>query len=92
MANLLNPVHQLTMRLEFLQGVLEIAMLCNYTKKQLEELQESLLEELVSIDNLMFRIYEKTGNRDLAFSAWEASMETLRRWLSLITGIKIKYV
>jgi hypothetical protein len=80
------------MRLEFLQGILEIGLLCNFTKEKLEEIQDLLLEELARIDNLMLDIYEKTEDRTLAFAVWTSCMERLRWWLSLITGIKIKYV
>ena len=92
MSHLLPPVHQLQMRLEFMQGILEVALLCNFTKEQLEEIQSILLEELAYIDNLMYEVYEQTGERGVAAAVWEASMEQLRRWLSLITGIKIKYI
>ncbi len=92
MSHLLDPVHQLEMRLGFMQGILEVGLLCNLNKKQLEEIQEMLLGELAYIDNIMYEIYEETGERDVAFAVWESSMEGLRRWLSLIMGIKIKYV
>lgn len=92
MSHLLPPVHQLQMRLEFMQGILEVGLLCNFTKEKLEELQSILLEELAYIDNLMYEVYEKTGDRAVAAAVWEASMERLRRWMSLITGIKIKYI
>jgi len=90
-SNLLDPVHQLEMRLEFIQGVLEIAFLCNFDKEKLEEIQKILLIELSRVDNLMYEVYEQTGRRDVAAAVWEAGMEGVRRWLSLITGIKIKY-
>lgn len=92
MSHLLPPVHQLAMRLEFMQGILEVGLMCNFTKEKLEEIQDILLEELAYIDNLMYEVYEQTGEREIAFAVWNASMEQLRRWLSLITGIKIKYV
>lgn len=92
MSHLLPPVHQLQMRLEFMQGILEVGLLCNFTKEQLEEIQGILLEELAYIDNLMYEVYEQTNERAMAFAVWDASMERLRRWLSLITGIKIKYI
>jgi hypothetical protein len=80
------------MRLDFLLGVLEIGVLCNFNKKKLEEIQEILLKELSYVDNLMYEVYEQTGRRDVAFCAWDARMEGIRRWLSLITEVKIKYV
>ena len=92
MSHLLPPVDQLRMRLEFMQGVLEIALVCNYSKSKLEGLQRILLEELSYVDNLMYDVYERTGDKALATSVWNASMENLRRWLSLAIGIKIRYV
>lgn len=88
----LDPVNQLEMRAEFIQGVMSVAHLCNWSEEQAEELRFLLLEELASIDNFMYEVYENTEQRDVAFTVWEAQMENLRRWLSLILGIKIKYV
>lgn len=92
MVHILPPVHQLLMRLEFMQSVLEVGLLCNFTKEQLENIQDILLEELSYIDNLMYDVYEQTEDREVAFTVWNASMERLRRWLCLITGVKIKYI
>lgn len=89
---ILNPVKQLQQRADFLEGILEVAKLCNWSDKEMEDLQDQLLEELAYIDNLMYDVYEETENRHLAMAVWEASMENLRRWLSLILGVKIKYV
>ncbi|MBD3260335.1 MAG: hypothetical protein GF334_01435 [Candidatus Altiarchaeales archaeon] len=80
------------MRAEFIQGIMEVARLCNWPEKQAEELRSLLLEELASIDNFMYEVYESTEQRDVAFAVYEAQMENLRRWLSLMLGIKIKYV
>ena len=80
------------MRLEFMQGILEIGWLCNFPKEKLEEIQGILWEELTYIDNLMYDVYEQTENVDIAFVVWNAYMETLRRWLTLMTGVKIKYI
>lgn len=88
----INPVQQLEMRAEFLSSILNVVGLCNWELSKIEDLQKFLLEELCYIDNLMYEIYERTENQELAFSVWEAHMEDLRRWLSLILGIKIKYV
>lgn len=89
---ILNPVQQLGMRVEFLQGILDVAQLCNWTDKELEDLQELLLQELIAIDNLMYDVYEETRDRDLASAVWDSALENLRRWLSLILGIRIKYI
>ena len=91
MGHLLDPVYQLEMRLEFIHGVLEVGFLCNFNKKRLEEIQEILLEELSFVDNHMYEVFEQTGDREIAVDVWEEGMEGIRRWLSLITGIKIKY-
>ncbi len=90
--SILSPVQQLAMRAEFISGIMEIAQLCNWPKRQSEELQDLLLEELAYIDNLMYEVYETTEKQAVAFAVWEAHMEDLRRWLSLILGIKIRYV
>lgn len=89
---LLDPVNQLEMRAEFITGIVEVAQLCNWTQSQVEDLRRHLLEELAYIDNLMYDTYDRTSNREVAYVTWEAHMEDLRRWLSLIFGIKIKYV
>ena len=83
MSHLLPPVHQLQMRLEFMQGVLEVGLLCNFSKEKLEEIQDILLEELAYVDNLMYEVYEQTGEREVAFAVGNASMEKSSRWLSL---------
>lgn len=88
----LSPVSQLEMRAEFVSGIMEVSQLCNWPEHQVEELRILLLEELTYIDNLMYDVFEQTERYDLAYAVWEAHMEDLRRWLSLILGIKIKFV
>lgn len=88
----LNPVSQLLSRAEFMEGIMQVAELCNWPEEQSEDLQSLLLEELTYIDNLMYDVYEATDDPRAAFLVWEAHMEDLRRWLSLILGIKIKFV
>ena len=80
------------MRAEFVEGIIEIANLCNWPKKKIDDLQILLLEELAYIDNLMYDVYETTENQKTALLVWEGHMEDLRRWLSLILGVKIKFV
>ena len=89
---LLDTISILQHRLGFLEGVREIATNCNWSPAQVEELHDYLLDEVIKIDNMMFDIYEETEDAELAYLTWEAHMEDLRRWLSLILGIKIKYV
>jgi hypothetical protein len=88
----LDPVNQLEMRAEFISRVIELVILCNWPEQKIKELQELLLEELAFIDNLMYEVFEETGRHDIAYATWEAYMEDLRRWLSLMIGIKIKFV
>jgi hypothetical protein len=87
-----DPIYTLQQRQEFLSGVTEIARLCNWSEKEVQGLHEHVWGELVGIDNLMFKIFERTRSRDLAYCVWNNHMEDLRRWLSLITGIRISYV
>lgn len=88
----LDPVSILEQRRDFLEGIIEVARLSNWSERAIEGLRDYLWEELVDIDNAMFDVYEKTGNKLPAYLTWEARMEDLRRWLSLIFGIKIQYV
>lgn len=82
----------LVQRLEFLGCIEEIAARCNWTPTQIQELKDHLLSEVIKIDNLMFDTYEETEDPELAYLTWEGHMEDLRHWLSLILGIRIKYV
>ena len=82
----------LEQRLEFLESVLETAVLCNWVLKDREDLAEYVLSELVIIDNVMFDTFEETGDRELSYLKWEGHMEELRHWLTLILEVKIKYI
>lgn len=88
----LDPVTVLLQRREFLEGVKEIARLCNWDEEEIDNLSELIWKELVAIDNHMFDVYAKTNNPSLAWYEWEAKTEELRQWLSLMFGIKIKYI
>lgn len=92
MRAVLNPTWILQQRLEFLEGIEEIARLCNWPDKEVQGLKEHLWDELISIDNKLYDVYETTQDGLLAKMVWEGEMENLRRWLSLIMGIKINYV
>ena len=78
-------------RLEFLEYVKEVAILCNWSPSQVEELYEHLLHETIRIDNIMFDVYDETDNFELASSVWEMHAGELLRWLQLILGVKIKF-
>ena len=92
MVNRLTAVSILQQRVDFLEGIADVAKDCNWTDAENQELLENLTEELVDIDNLLYDLYEKTFHKEVAFLVWESRMEDLRHWLSLILGIKIKYV
>lgn len=88
----LDPVSILLQRREFLQGVEEVALLCNWKEEDVEIISELVWDELVSIDNHMFSIYEETHDRLAALITWETKAEELRQWLSLLFGVKIRYI
>lgn len=70
----------------------EIVRLCNWPEKDIQDLKDHLWYEVVRIDNILYETYENTQDHRLAYIKWEEQMEDLRRWLSLITGIRIKYI
>ena len=88
----LDTLSVLEQRLEFLEGIAEVATNCNWAPEKIQELHEYLLAEVIKIDNLMFDTYTETQSPELAYLVWEGHMEDLRRWLGLILGIKIKFV
>ena len=90
--NKLTAVSILQQRVDFLEGIAEVARDCNWTDEEIQGLLEHLTKELIDIDNLLYDVYEQTFNKEVAFLVWESRMENLRHWLSLILGIKIKYV
>ncbi len=92
MVNELTAVSILQQRVDFLEGIADVAKDCNWADAEIAGLREHLTEELIDIDNLLYDVYEETLNKDVAFLVWENRMENLRHWLSLILGIKIKYV
>jgi hypothetical protein len=88
----MDPVSILEQRVEFLEGVIATATLCNWSPADRQDLRAYLLEEIIRIDNTMFDVYDETHDKDLALAAWEALMEGLRHWLSLSLGVKIKFI
>jgi hypothetical protein len=87
-----NTISVLERRLEFLEGLMEIATSCNWSSDQISELHDYVLEEIINIDNLMLDTCEATHDPELAQLVWEGHMEDLRHWLSLVLGIRIKFV
>ncbi len=92
MIDKLGVVSILQQRVDFLEGLADVAKDCNWTDAEVQGLLDYLVEELVEIDNLLYDTYEQTGDKELAFIIWESRMEDLRHWLGLILGIKIKYI
>lgn len=92
MVDKLSVVSVLEQRIDFLDGITEVAKDCNWSNRKISELLDYLIQELIDIDNFLYDIYEETENRYLAFLTWENQMEDLRHWLSLILGIRIKYI
>ena len=88
----LDTVAILEQRLEFLESISDVATTCNWSPDKIQELHDYLLDEVIKIDNLMFDTYEETDDPELAYLTWEGHMEDLRHWLSLVLGIKIKFV
>jgi hypothetical protein len=89
---ILKPVPILQQRVDFLEGIAGVARDCCWSAYKVRELLDYLSDELVDIDNMLYDVYEQTGSREAAFVVWESRMEDLRHWLSMILGIKIRYV
>lgn len=93
-----NPIAVLEQRIIFLTSIVEVAQLCNWTKNDIQKLKEHVNEQLISIDNVRYDLIEKGEEVEDEYSEeradfmWHALMEQLRKDLSLILGVKIKYV
>ena len=88
----IGPVSVLKQRLEFIEGITDVAKCCNWSEAQIQELRKYVHSQLVELDNDAFCVYELTKEKELAVNFWESRMEDLRQWLSLSLGIKIKYI
>ena len=89
---MLDPVETLRHRQEFIEGVCELARLCNWGDSQIQELGKQLWEELVQVDNDTLSKMGEGEDDEEAYRVWEVGMEKIRYWLTLILGIRIKYV
>jgi len=94
-----NPVAVLEQRVMFLASIVEVAQLCNWSLKDIHELKNHVHDQLIAIDNLRYDIifWGEEGDEDpyceeRATYMWHAMMEQLRKDLSLILGVKIKYI
>jgi len=94
-----NPVAVLEQRILFLKSIVEVALLCNWTKNEIQRLRNHVNDQLIAIDNTRYDLIEageeEEGDdfsEETANYVWHALMEQLRKDLSLILGVKIKYI
>ncbi len=88
----IDAISVLQQRVDFLNGIGDVAKDCNWGDDETQELLDYLTNQLIEIDNLLYDTYENTDDKRIAFIAWESRMEELRHWLSMVLGIKIKYI
>ncbi len=93
-----DPVAVLEQRIMFLSSIIEVAQLCNWRIKDILTLKNHVHGRLISIDNIRYDLIEfseedgEEHGEERANYVWHALMEQLRKDLSLILGVKIKYV
>jgi len=87
-----DPILILQDRAQFLNSLVEVATICNWPKKRIEELRDYVYNEMVRIDNLLYDVFEATDDKEEAKRLWHEEMESLRYWLSLVLEVKIKYI
>ncbi len=87
-----DPVSVLEQRVNFVEGIVELAALCNWKDVDIEELRHYIGDQLVRVDKVLYTTYKETKDKDLSHKLWEVHMEDLRHSLSLILGVKIRYV
>lgn len=93
-----NPVAVLEQRITFLASIIEVAQLCNWMPKDVQTLKNHVNDQLIVIDNTRYDLLESSEAEDDEYGQeradflWHALMEQLRKDLSLILGVKIKYV
>ena len=93
-----NPVAVLEQRVTFLASIIEVAQLCNWRLKDIQRLKNHVHDQLIAIDNTRYTLIEAGEvegdeySEERANFMWHALMEQLRKDLSLILGVKIKYI
>jgi len=93
-----NPVAVLEQRAVFLKSIEDVAGLCNWNKKDIRTLKQNIHERLIGIDNIRFDLIEwgieenETHGEERANYVWQSLMEQLRKDLSLILGVKVRYI
>ncbi len=93
-----NPVAVLEQRVLFLASIVEVAQLCNWTENEIQRLKNHVNDQLITIDNTRYDLIETADDEDDEYGeeranyVWHALMEQLRKDLSMILGVKIKYI
>ena len=93
-----NPVAVLEQRITFLASIVQVANQCNWASKDIQMLKNYINDQLIAIDNTRYDMIESSETEGGDYSEekanflWHALMEQLRKDLSLILGVKIKYV
>jgi len=94
-----DPVAVLEQRVMFLASIVDVAQLCNWSIKDIQVLKNHVHDYLIDIDNIRYDLIEQgeeaeddVYSEEKANYVWHHLMEQLRRDLSLILGVKIKYV
>ena len=93
-----NPVVVLEQRAIFLASIVEVARLCNWSSKDIQRLKNRVHGRLINIDNGRYDLIERAEEEgdeygeEGADALWHAAMEVLRKDLSLVLGVKIKYI
>ena len=94
-----NPVAVLEQRIIFLTSIVEVAQACNWSVKDIQVLKEYVHGYLIDIDNIRYDLMEEpeeteeeAHSEEKANYVWHVLMEQLRTELSLILGVKIKYI
>ena len=93
-----NPVAVLEQRILFLKSIVEVALLCNWTETEIQRLKNHVNDQLIAIDNTRYDLIDVAedegdeNGEERANYVWHALMEQLRKDLSLILGVKIKYI
>jgi hypothetical protein len=94
-----DPVTTLEQRVTFLASIVEVAQLCNWSTKDIQALKNRVHVWLIEIDNIRYDLIEEgeevgdeVHSEEKANYVWNSLMEQLRKDLSLILGVKIKYI
>lgn len=87
-----DPALTLIQREAFLQDTLELARLCNWSEDQIKGLRKYIWQKMVETDNKIIHSLEQHNDQMEALSIWTDGMEQIRYSVSLMLGIKIRYL